>query len=643
MSRVKTPACRPNLESLAISSASPKSEKRSIVATGPKISSHQTFASRGGWAITVGARQRSSSTSSPPVRTSPPLAAASSTHSLTRSRSSGEISGPTSVSASSGSPTTSDSAFATKRSVKASAISSCRRMRWIEMQLWPACEKAWSFALSAAVSQSPSALTISGAFEPSSRLTFLWGTLLRIPQPTGAEPVKVIALVSSLLDDRVADLRARAGDDAQPALGQAGLEQDPGQLERRDRGLPGRLQHDRVAGGDRRAELVGDEVEREVEGADRADDPVGHPHHHAELAGARCRGLHRDGAAGQLAGLDRGEGERLDAARAPRPWRSSAACRPRRRSSAPARRPARRRAPAARSSTAARSCWGKPPPAKASWAAVDRALDQGGVALGDPARRRCRRRGSRPRPIRRSRATRRRPGACDRRLDRLRRHAAPPRRFLGSSLRRAVQRPFPGGALPSGSKVFVSGDDPNPARPPRSRSRSSLALALGMRCSAPAAERGGQVGGQGPRLRPRGGHEPVRRLRLRPPRQGPPVHPPPLLPRDPDRTSWPGPASSACCSTSTGGDVGFTAARAPAGGGSTPTATTRPIAAATGSACEPAAASCWRAAAASCGRRAAGGSGSAATAPTAGRLEVVPTGARRGAERRSTRSASTST
>ena len=65
------------------------------------------------------------------------------------------------------------------------------------MQLWPAWEKAWIWALSAAASQSPSEWTISGAFEPSSRLTFLWGTRLRMSQPTPAEPVKVIALVSS--------------------------------------------------------------------------------------------------------------------------------------------------------------------------------------------------------------------------------------------------------------------------------------------------------------------------------------------------------------------------------------------------------------------------------------------------------------
>ena len=165
------------MESLAIRSASPKSEKRSIVATGPKISSHQTLASCGGEPSRVGARQRPSSTSSPPVSSSAPAATASSIHSLTRSRSPGVISGPTSVSGSSGSPTVSVSTLATRRSVKASATSSWTRIRWIEMQLWPACEKAWSLALSAAVSQSPSALTISGALEPSSRLTFLCGTL----------------------------------------------------------------------------------------------------------------------------------------------------------------------------------------------------------------------------------------------------------------------------------------------------------------------------------------------------------------------------------------------------------------------------------------------------------------------------------
>ncbi len=182
------------------------------------------------------------------------------------------------------------------------------------MQLCPAWEKAWIWALSAAVSQSPSELTISGALEPSSRLTFLWGTRLRMSQPTGAEPVKVIAPVSWCSTIALPTFEPGPGIDAQPALRQAGLDQDLGQLQRRDRRLAGGLEDDRVAGGDRRPELVGDEVEREVEGADRADDAVGDAQHHAELAGARRRGLHRHRAAGQLAGLGRGEGQGADAA-----------------------------------------------------------------------------------------------------------------------------------------------------------------------------------------------------------------------------------------------------------------------------------------------------------------------------------------
>ena len=173
--------------------------------------------------------------------------------------------------------------------MKSSATASWTRIRWIEMQLWPAWEKAWIWALSAAVSQSPSSLTISGALEPSSRLTFLCGTLAADVPADRGRAGEGDRLGQRVLDDRVADLRAGAGDDAEPALGQARLDQDLGQLQGRDRRLPGGLEDDRVAGGDRRAELVGDEVEREVEGADRADHPVGDAQHHAELAGAGRR------------------------------------------------------------------------------------------------------------------------------------------------------------------------------------------------------------------------------------------------------------------------------------------------------------------------------------------------------------------
>ena len=286
MSRVKTPACNPNLESLAIASASSKSVKVSIVATGPKISSHQTLASLGGEPSRVGARQRPSSTSSPPARSFAPDATASSIHSLTRSRSPGVISGPTSVPGSIGSPTLSLAMLATSLSVNASATSSWTRIRWIEMHDWPAWEKAWIWALSAACSQSPSALTISGAFDPSSRLTFLWGTRERMSQPTGAEPVKERAVVSSCSTIALPTSEPGPGMTLSQFSGRPGVEQDVGELQGGDRGLPGGLEDDRVAGGDRRAELVGDEVEREVEGADRADHAVGDAEHDPELSRA---------------------------------------------------------------------------------------------------------------------------------------------------------------------------------------------------------------------------------------------------------------------------------------------------------------------------------------------------------------------
>ena len=198
--------------------------------------------------------------------------------------------------------------------MKSSATSSWTSTRWIEMQLCPAWEKACSCALSAAVSQSPSAWTISGAFDPSSRLTFLCGTRMRMPQPTLEEPVKVSARVSSCSTIALPTSAPGPGTTLSHPSRQPRLDQDRGQLQRRDRRLAGRLQHHRVAGGDRRAELVGDQVEWEVEGADRADHAVGDAQHHAELAGAGGRGLHRHRFPGQLARLDGGEGEGVDAA-----------------------------------------------------------------------------------------------------------------------------------------------------------------------------------------------------------------------------------------------------------------------------------------------------------------------------------------
>jgi len=70
----------------------------STVATGPKISSHQTFASFGGDSSRVGARQRPPSTSSPPVSSFAPAGERLVDPLLDPVAVAGVISGPTSCS-----------------------------------------------------------------------------------------------------------------------------------------------------------------------------------------------------------------------------------------------------------------------------------------------------------------------------------------------------------------------------------------------------------------------------------------------------------------------------------------------------------------------------------------------------------------
>ena len=105
----------------------------------------------------------------------------------------------------------------------------------------------------------------------------------------------------------VTTLRWPAG---QPAL----VEQHPRERDRRQRSLARGLQHDRAPGRDRGRELVRDEVEREVERADRADHADRHPQRERELAFAGRARVHRHHVAGQRARRDRRERERRDRA-----------------------------------------------------------------------------------------------------------------------------------------------------------------------------------------------------------------------------------------------------------------------------------------------------------------------------------------
>ena len=96
-------------------------------------------------------------------------------------------------------------------------------MRCVEMQLWPAWEKPATRIFVAAVCQSLSASMMTGALLPSSSPTFLRG------RPAADRPADVGRAGERdqgdvvVVDERVADRRAAAGDDVQPLGGQAAV------------------------------------------------------------------------------------------------------------------------------------------------------------------------------------------------------------------------------------------------------------------------------------------------------------------------------------------------------------------------------------------------------------------------------------
>ena len=92
-----------------------------------------------------------------------------------------------------------------------------------------------------------------------------------------------------VLDQALPADGARPGDDVEHALRQTGLERDPLELERRQRGQLGRLEDDGVAGRERRRDLPGGDHQREVPRHDQADDPERLAEGHVDAAGDRDR------------------------------------------------------------------------------------------------------------------------------------------------------------------------------------------------------------------------------------------------------------------------------------------------------------------------------------------------------------------
>jgi hypothetical protein len=159
---------------------------------------------------------------------------------------------------------------------------------------------------------STSGCTISGEFEPSSSSTFLRGAAAAMPQPTGTEPVKDTTAGTSWLDQRFTGFGPPVGHHRDPVGGQTGLDEEVDERQGSERGLGGGLEHDRTAGGDGGGQLVGHQVEREVERRDGGDHPRGHAQGEGQLATPVRRGLDRDHLSGELAGSGGGEGEGVD-------------------------------------------------------------------------------------------------------------------------------------------------------------------------------------------------------------------------------------------------------------------------------------------------------------------------------------------
>ncbi len=173
------------------------------------------------------------------------------------------------------------------------------------MQLCPAKENAFAARRAAASSRSASAATMTGVAFPSSRLTRLRGARSRIPQPMGADPVNVISFTrSSSTRTSPISLAGPQTTFSQPGR-QPGLELQLGEEERRERSLGSGLQHDRTAGCERGRHLVRDEVEREVERRDRADDPDRHAQRECQLPLTGRRRVHRQRVSRELPRLDR--------------------------------------------------------------------------------------------------------------------------------------------------------------------------------------------------------------------------------------------------------------------------------------------------------------------------------------------------
>ena len=151
-------------------------------------------------------------------------------------------------------------------------------IRSVDMQIWPEFMNAPKLAASAAASRSASASTTSGALPPSSsrqrlRCSAHFSAMIL---PTSSRAGEVHAphrRMGDQLVDHVGRVLGRVDDQVDRAGRQPGVDERAHDRGVRARALLGRLQHDRVAVGQRRRDRARGEDHRRV--------PRRHPDHHA--------------------------------------------------------------------------------------------------------------------------------------------------------------------------------------------------------------------------------------------------------------------------------------------------------------------------------------------------------------------------
>ena len=176
-----------------------------------------------------------------------------------------ELIAPTSVFLSSGCPTRSVASRRCSAAISSSSIDSWTSSREPAQHTWPWLKKMPLTMPSTAWSIGASSKTMLAALPPSSRVSFL-----PLPADRALDALAHLGragerdLVDAVvLDDRLPDRRA-AGEDVDHARRQVGLGDDLGQHQRRQRRRLGRLEHDGVAGRQRRRDLPRRHQQREV-------------------------------------------------------------------------------------------------------------------------------------------------------------------------------------------------------------------------------------------------------------------------------------------------------------------------------------------------------------------------------------------